>query len=97
MPRITYKKISVHQFEQFLVAASLIFDSDDHWLEPWGFRLAQEFEDTESERKPLIPLEIMDFCEIIYPVLPLIGYLAPRNRLSRSYHFFTSQAALLRP
>jgi len=97
MPRITYKKIIIRQFEQFLIAANLlelIFNSDDYWLEnsePWGLGLAQEFEDTELEREPLIPLEIMEFCEIIYPVLPLIRYLAPRDRLSRSYHFFTSQ------
>ena len=55
-------------------ALELIFDSDDYWhdglenSEPWGPRLAQGFEDTESEhasaQEPLIPLEIYlsDIC-----------------------------------
>jgi hypothetical protein len=50
------------------------------YSEPWRFRLAREFEDKEPEhaREPFSFLEIIEFCEVIYPVLPSIRCLASR-------------------
>jgi hypothetical protein len=94
MPRITYKTIIVRQIEQFLIAASLFelildspTDSDYDRLDSEIWRL--KFEDSDDEH--LAPLEMIEFCKTINPILPSIRYLAYRDQLSRSYHFFTSQ------
>jgi hypothetical protein len=71
MPRITYKKIILRQFEQFIAASlfELIFDSNDYWhdgleySERRGLRLAQDKEpgpEHARPRKPSVPLEIFN-------------------------------------
>jgi len=93
MPRTTYKTIIIRQIEQFLIAVSLfelILDSPTDHATGSG-RLESE----DPDDAHLAPLEVTEFCETIYPILPSIRYLASRDQLSRSYYFFTSQVLLL--
>jgi len=96
MPRITYKTIIIRQVEQFLIAASLLelipgtdVSNDSDSVE---WRLKSEPEDEENEH--LASLEMVEFCETIYPILPNTRHLASRDQLSRNYHFLTSQVWL---
>jgi hypothetical protein len=76
MPRIT---IIIRQVEQFLIAASLLelildTDTSDGLSAPgpvvrWRLKF-------EPEDGNLIPLEMIEFCESIYPVLLTTRYLA---------------------
>jgi len=46
-----------------------------------------KFEPEDGENEHLAPLEMIGFCETIYPVLSSTRYLASRDQLSHSYHF----------
>jgi len=90
-----YKTIIIRQIERFLIVASLfelIFDSGHD-----GFKCSWrlEFEDSEEDHEYLAPLEMVEFCKTISPVLPSIGYLASRDELSRIYHFFNKLGTII--
>jgi hypothetical protein len=46
------------------------------------------FDDTD-----FIPFELVEYCEQIYPTIQEIRYLAPRDQLSRSHHFFMREGS----
>ena len=94
-PHTTHKKIAVRRVEQFLIAASLLepihnTDTNDGLPVPavkWGLKI-------EPGGEGLAPLEIIEFYEIIYPILSTTRCLASRDQHPRSYHFLTSQVRL---
>jgi hypothetical protein len=47
--------------------------------------------ETNSRWNDLITLELVEFCEQIFPMIQETRYHAPRDRLPRSHHFFAPQ------
>jgi len=82
MPRITYKRIIIRQFERFLIAASLlelILDSDTDDSNGLDFKLVDwqlKFEPEDGENEHLALLEMIEFCETVYLVLLSTRFLA---------------------
>jgi len=73
MPRTSYRAILIRQIEELLIVAyilELLFDEED---------LDLEWDD-------LIPMELVEFCEQIYPMILETRYLTSRDRLPRSHH-----------
>ena len=73
MPRTSYRATLIRQIEELLTVAyilELLFDE----------------EDPDFELNDLIPLELVEFCEQIYPMVLEARYLTSRDRLPRSHH-----------